>query len=288
MTGPRHEPLWRCVRHAALAAALTGACIGCGGSSTGTVPFSVIVGPTPSSAPAAPAVGALTASAPRVEAGESVQVSATVDNGGFPADQVKLAWTASPNNGRFSGTGSQVSWQAPGAPADTPDTYTLSLTATARYKDAGQPKEYVAAVSVPVHYNDSNREITNISLQFLTDFTTFSVSPAQCVRNFSDVCPGKADELKDITTNRAEFHILGGDFFVQSITYNPSRTFANIVAPCTFDDIPNKTGIREKVQGICLLTATYQNWAWWLCDSHFKGIATTPTTLMGEALMLRR
>jgi hypothetical protein len=270
----------------AMAIALAALLIGCSGTSTGTVPVT-ITGPTPVSAPSPPTVSSITASTQRIEAAESMQMSATVTNGDFPADQVKLAWTADPNGGTFSGMGTQESWQAPGAPAATPDTYTLTLTATARYKNGGQPAQYAVPSSVQVHYNDSNREITGLSLQFLQDFTTFSVSPAMCVRNFTDTCPGKADELSDITNNRKLFHILSGEFSVQSITYNAPRTFAHVTAPCTFFDIPNATGVRERVEGICLLTALYENWKWWLCTSNFQGISTTPTPLMAQALMRR-
>jgi hypothetical protein len=105
------------------------------------------------------------------------------------------------------------------------------------------------------------------------------------VRNFSDSCRGKADELSDITNNRKLFRILGGDYFVQGLSFNADRTYANVTAPCTFYDIPVSTGIHERVEGICLLTATYESWAWWLCESHFRGIATTPFTVMGRALL---
>lgn len=265
---------------------MAAALVACRGSDHGTIPVAV-TGPTPTAAaPQAPVITSLTASSDRVEAGQPLQLAAAVTDGGFQPTQVSLAWSASPNNGTFSGTGTQQAWTAPVAPAQTPDTYTLTLSATAKYKSAGQAEQYSPQSSVQVHYNDSDREITALSLQFLKDFTTFSVSPEQCVRNFSDACQGKADELSDITNNRRLFHILGGTYSIQSITYDATKTYAHITAPCTFYDIPNATGVPETVQGICLLTATYQNWQWYLCISNFQGIATTPgiPSLMGAAL----
>ncbi len=247
---------------------------------------------TPSSPPpppvnTPPTVQSVTASAARVDAGGQINLTAVVTDAETPIDQLTYQWSASPANGTFSGTGRQVTWHAPAGPP-TPAVYTVTLTVIENYVVNGRAAQNTATGSVSVHYNDSDAEITGLSMQFLKDFTTYDVSPAACVRNFSDSCPGKAAELSDITLNRQDFHILSGDYSVQQISYNADRTFANITAPCTFYDIPVATNKEEKVQGICLLTSTYENWQWFLCDSHFQGISTTPYTLMGRALMRGR
>jgi hypothetical protein len=219
---------------------------------------------------------------PRVEADGQVQVTAVVRNGDIPPADFTWAWSAKPVNGAFTGTGAQVSWQAPRL-QQTPDTYTLMLGIKAPYNDNGTPKEYAVSSSAQVHYNDSPREVSGITLQFLKDFTTFSVSPEQCVRNFSDSCPGKADELHDIQQNRALFHINGGAFSVSSVTFNSDRTRASVVAPCTFYNL-SATGQSDTIGGTCLLTSIYENWSWLLCESHFQG--TSPAISSGRSLYM--
>jgi predicted metal-dependent phosphoesterase TrpH len=256
-----------------LAAMLVSGIAACGSGGTPAQPTPVTPAPnTP------PMIQSITTSSPRIEADDQIQVSATVTDAETPVDQLSYQWSATPVNGTFIGGGAQLSWQAPHMQA-TPDLYTLALTVVEHYTVNGLPAQNTASSSVTVHYNDSNAEITGLSLQFLKDFTTFSVSPEQCVRNFSDTCPGKADELSDITANRQFFHISGGTYSVSRITFNADRTFANILAPCTFFDTVNATGKAETVPGNCLLTALYENWRWSLCDSHFQGTGPTTTGL---------
>jgi hypothetical protein len=263
---------------ACLAAALGVGIGGCSGPGTPTVPTPTPTPtppatPTPTPPPAPPTIASMSVSSPRVEADGQLQVTAVVGNGDIPPADFTWAWSARPVNGVFTGTGAQVNWQAPRL-QQTPDTYALTLGIKAPYKDDGTPKEYEVSSSVQVHYNDSTREVSGITTQFLRDFTTFSVSPDQCVRNFSDSCPGRADELYDIQQNRALFHINGGTFSVSSVTLNSDRTRANVVAPCTFYNL-NATGGSDTVVGTCLLTSTYEKWAWWLCESHFQGASVT-------------
>ncbi len=215
-----------------------------------------------------PVIHSLTSNGARLEAGGQLQLTASVTDTETPVDQLTYTWAATPPGGTFIGTGSQVAWQAP-QQQPSPAVYTLTLTVTESY--SGGQQQHTVSSSVQVHYNDSDAEITGLVIQFLDDFSTFSVSPAAAVRNFSDSCPGKADELQDITLNRQLFHIRGGTYFVSSIGYDSPRTFADIVAPCTFFDTVIATGVDQTVVGTCLLTAVYENWRWLLCDSHFAG-----------------
>jgi hypothetical protein len=225
-------------------------------------------------------------SAARIEGDGEIHVTADVADAETAIDQLTFQWSASPASGTFIGTGRQVTWKAPRAQS-TPAVYTLTLTVVENYTENGRTLQNRASSSVSVHYNDPTDEISGLSLQFLKDFTTYSTSAAACVRNFSDKCNGKTEELAQIANNRIDYHILGGDFHIESITYNADRTFAHITAPCTFYDIPTG-GAKERVDGICLLTATYDAWSWWLCDSNFVGLGTTPYTAMGRSLMRRR
>jgi hypothetical protein len=263
--------------------AVATAAAGCGGS-TPAGPTSQPLG-TPPPAPFnnPPAITSLTLSSPRVEAGENVQVTAVVEDAETPVDQLTYDWSATPVSGVFSGSGRQVRWTAPASLQTTPDLYTLRLVVTEKYTEHGQARKNTVSSSVPVHYNDSRRDIRRISLRFLTElFPDYSVPAAAAVQDFSDnlqLCPkGKADEFNDVANNRANFHILSGTYTDVSISLDETKTFADVAGTCVFRDIPmnpadRNFGKRESVPGICTLTAVYENWRWFLCESHFRGTA---------------
>jgi hypothetical protein len=83
--------------------------------------------------------------------------------------------------------------------------------------------------------------------------------------------------LSDVTNNRINFQILSGTYTNVSISVDGARTSADVSGLCTFVDIPKDPknpnyGKRESVSGICTLTAVYENWKWFLCSSHFRGL----------------
>ena len=257
----------------------------CGGSTVPTTPTPPVSPPvieqpsepTPTPPPpnAPPVIKALYASSNRVEADERLSLAADVQDEETPIDELIYEWTSDKGTGTFIGTGRQVKWQAPHL-QKTPDTYVLTLTVIERYSSGGETKENRASSSISVHYNDSYREIRDMSLTFLGDFSTYSVPPESCVRNFSDSCPGKAEELADIRANRRDLVIQSGTFSVSSITLDEGRTNGTATLPCQFVSIRNSTGLPETAKGTCIITGTYdaEKWHWWLCDSLFHASST--------------
>ena len=227
--------------------------------------------PTPNNPPT---IASIVLSSPRVEADQEMVVTASVADDVTPIDQLTYEWSAKPVNGTFTGSGPQVRWRAPHLQA-TPDTYTLTLTITEKYTQSGVAKQNQTTGLAQVRYNDSYAEISKLSVDFLNDFATFTTSPEQCVRNFSDNCRGKADELSDIRNNRINFQIQSGKLGTPSILLNDALTFANSDVACTFVSIQKATGKTETATGTCLLTAVYETFKWFLCDSNFRGTATT-------------
>jgi len=223
----------------------------------------------------------LAGSGPRIEADETIALVATVKDQEMSPEQMSYAWTSSPVNGLFIGGGRQVEWRAPHGQR-TPDLYTLTVTVTKTVPDA-EPRQRQVAASVQAHYNDSYRTIREKGERFLTRlFADYSVSPDQAVQDFSDSCPGKADERDNVADNRRLFQILSGTFTVVSISLNPEKTFGTMVGTCTFQDIRKAGNVWETVTGICTLTAVYENWDWLLCDSTFKGGSTTTNAVRGS------
>jgi len=258
---------------------------GCGGSTTKPTP----VTPPPVVEPPvvrndAPVITSITVSSPRVEADQSVVATALVSDAETPLDQLTYQWSATPVNGTFTGSGPIATWRAPRQQV-TPDLYALKLLITEKYTSGGQPKENSVSSTVQVHYNDSTKEITTISMRFLTElFPTYTIPAQQAVADFSDSCSEKASEYNDVANNRINFQILSGTYTNVSVTPNADRTFADVSGTCVFRDIPKdpknpNVGKTETVTGICRLTAIYENWKWWLCSSHFEGTGVTTSSL---------
>jgi hypothetical protein len=230
-----------------------------------------------------PTIQSFTAGNQRAETGGELQAQVTVQGSNSSAANLQYEWTAP--SGTFSGTGSTVTWHAP-ADAATPTSVSLTVTVIDRVTltDAdGQPdvREARVSSSLPVHLNNSSKEITDLANTFLDDFIHSDRPPAYCVRNFSDSCPGKMDELSDITHNRELFTIdsAASHFSMTSITYFTERngtvttpnlaTWARLLASCHFVSTEKATGATDVVDGICELTNTLENFVWRLCDSHF-------------------
>jgi len=255
------------VRVLAIAFAALGSA--CTGEPTPTTPPAPVVTNTP------PSITSLVTSAPRVDAGETLTLTATAQDPDTPVNQLAYNWSAAPLSGTFTGSGPSVKWVAPHQPK-TPDMYTFTLNLVQSFTSGGQAKTNTVSSTVQVHYNDSFAELASLGFDFLVNkFGNFNVSPQDCVSNFSNSCRGKADELSDITNNRKFFHILSATFSVASIDFNADKTFANVNGPCVFEDIDQSTGVRERVTGNCLLTGVYENFKWLLCDSHFESTAPT-------------
>jgi len=258
---------------------------GCSGTTTKPTPVTPpIVEPPPVVRNDAPIIASLTIASPRVEADQEVGITAVVTDAETPLDQLTYQWSATPVNGEFSGTGRAARWRAP-RQQKTPDLYTLKLLVSEKYTSAGQPQENSVSSTVQAHYNDSMREITTISMRFLTElFPTYTVPAQQAVADFSDSCSEKVSEYNDVANNRINFQILSGTYTNVSVTPNGDRTFADVSGTCVFKDIPKDPknpyfGKTETVTGICRLTAIYESWRWWLCSSHFEGIGVTVNSL---------
>ena len=222
-----------------------------------------------------PGITSLTVSSPRVEAELSVQLAASVVDA-ETVGQVTYEWSVAPARGTFSGSGRIVTWTSPrGAPS--PDIYTITLNVTETFTgfDGQTTQVKGAPKSVIVHYNDSYRDIKTKGDRYLTQlFPNSSVSPAQAVQDFSDSCPGKAAERSDVVDARANFRGVSGTFN-GTVTLSPDLTTGVDIGRCVFVDIPTNRsnpnfGKQETVPGTCTLTAVYENWDWFLCDSSFS------------------
>ena len=231
-----------------------------------------------------PQIKSITVSDTRVEVGTPVTLTAVVEDLETPVANLTYEWSAL--TGSFSGTGPIVTW-TPGADAVTPADFVVTLTVTERYTSGAATLENKVTGTVTAHVNNSPKELADLSVRFLNDFATSSVSPAQCVSEFSDSCRGKKDEFSDIDDNRHDFLILASTIRPTSLSIASSRTAATVHTFCSFTSRIITTQPRDEncqhgecplnsvgnAQGDCWTTNVYENGRWWLCDSHFTGAA---------------
>ena len=250
------------------------ACGGDGGPPTNPGP----VNPPPTNQ--APSIDSIATSAQRAEVEESVTVNATVRDAETPVDQLIFEWSA--DAGTFSGQGASVTWRA-AADAATPANVVIRLTVREVYGTASaggtRPEHRVTGSSNPIRLHNSRREIEELSMRFLHDFATSSVSPDACVRDFAETCSGKLDELRDIRDNRFYYDIVSSSLRFRNAGVSSNRTAGNASVDCAFvsrykacpPNNPNcQIGSLESVSGTCLLTAVYDQSRWWLCQSNFQ------------------
>lgn len=214
----------------------------------------------------------------RAEINGRIELVSVVSDAETDPANLQYEWTATA--GSFTGSGRSVMWNAPASA--NPAVQELKLTVIEKYSttDADgrtQTRENRVSRSTMVHVNDSVAELSALALTFLDDFVHPERTPEFCVRNFSDNCRGKAEELSDIQRNRREFIIdpNRSSFRISSISYNTSgnvpsqATFATVLAPCEFWSTEKATGVFGVARGTCRLTNVYEDFRWRLCESNF-------------------
>jgi len=288
IVGQRARGLGMGQRFLQLVAAFTAAVVlaSCGGGSTQPTPNPGGGGnggqqPTPNTPPQ---IKSIAVSDTRIEVGTPVTVTAVVEDAETPVSNLTYAWTSTAP-GAFSGNGATVTWTA-GPDAKTPADYTLTLTVTERYASGSSTLENKAATDLPVHVNNSPKELADMSLRFLGSFANSSVSPDTCVAEFSDTCRGKADELKDIRDNRHDFLIQSSSLQHTGLSIAPSRVSATVHTACKFTSLvittsPQSEGCLndpasckfnsvQQADGDCFTTNVYEKGRWWICESHYN------------------
>ena len=105
------------------------------------------------------------------------------------------------------------------------------------------------------------------------------------MRNFSDSCKGKADELKNVTDNRTLLTINDHDYGTAKATVafggacgsgsrRKNGDDACVLTPVEWRSTYKADGRLETAKGISVITGVYRESRWWLCDSLFDGTST--------------
>jgi len=182
--------------------------------------------------------------------------------------------------------------------AATPLNVDLTLTVTEHYQTtdaSGLPvtRDNITTLVTTVSLHNSVKEVGDLAVLYLEDFSAQSQSPDQMLRNFTQ-CAGRSAERDDIVANQATRSIkrhtigsasvkpiaFGGDCSFEGDSGSRTRTGdACIAVPADWRSIVTKkvaatdpaVGSCEHSSGTDRLTGFYQNNRWWLCDSDFDG-----------------
>jgi hypothetical protein len=224
--------------------------------------------------------------------GESIAVSAKVRDDETAVDQLVYDWTATA--GSFSGTGANVTWQAPATAPEaveglTPATVTITLTITEKFGHPGGPLAFEQSVwnTVSVALHDSAKEVGDMSRQFLLDFSDTNIKDASYVmRNFGSaaVCPEPDEVIKerdDVVTNFTFFRMQNFNIGAPSVTINFGGTCpvrgrlgdACATVPVFWDSIDTRNNVRTPTSGFDIIAAAYsrKDSRWFLCASSYEG-----------------
>lgn len=206
--------------------------------------------------------------------GETVVITAVVQDAQTSPALLKYEWQ--PCEGAVTGTGPQVEWKAPSG-GSLPSICTINLTVS------DGPRVVIG--SLPVRLHNSVAEVGALARLFLDEFADSTIPALTTVRNFSDSCKGKTDELKDVTDNRNEV-------IINSHVYGPAKVAvafggacasgsrrkngddACILTPVEWRSTRKDTGAPDFAKGISVITGVYRESKWSLCESLFDRTST--------------
>jgi hypothetical protein len=248
--------------------------------------------PPPPSANTPPVIRSVTPSWNQVDAGRDVEVTVTVEDAETPPEMLVFSWSV--EAGTLEGQGRTVRWKPP-VDGPVPRDYFVSVTVTESYTGAaGEAAQHrVTGSTPPIRVNDGVREMRQLTETFLNDFANQDATPAYCVRNFSDACRGKREELEDIENVRNLVEVVGSEYRIETIALNsgwsectaPSgpQSCAVAVAPVHWTSRVKATGETKHDIGDAVLSGIFDGRQWLLCDSRFF-----PTeTIQGQRALVR-
>jgi hypothetical protein len=225
--------------------------------------------------------------------GQTVAVTAKVHDDETAADQLQYVWTATA--GTFSGTGPNVTWQAPSTAA-TPLDVTITLKVVEKYGSPAASFQHEVTGTAKLSLHDSIKEVGDMARQFLLDFSDTHLKDADYImRNFSaERCPNPKDvhdERSDVTNHFTNFQTVSFRIGTPEVTVNFGGicAFRNrpgdacAIVPSFWDAIDVRDNTRGAVDGDDYLGATYSqaDARFWLCSSDYQGHRVSGVTLRG-------
>jgi len=239
------------------------------GTPTTPPPPPPVVGPaTP------PVIREIAVPTSRVEAGQNITITATVEDAETPLSQLTYQWAASA--GTISGSGTTATWIMPeGITSGVNVAITLTVfdTYDAVVNNRVVKQQFIVAGTSPTfRVHDSDAELLALAVKFLRDlFGNSSVPPADCLVDFTDLCAdldfGKTAELQDITDHRSLVEVQSVTFFSQIVSFQGSDA-GTVYSDAEFRDRWLSDGIVRPYRNEFVVTGRYHQGRWWICESY--------------------
>lgn len=251
-----------------VALAVTGAACG---SPNRPTPQPPVVGPA-----TAPVIRSIAVPTSRVETGRDITITAVVEDAETPLSQLTYVWTS--NIGTITGTGTTATWRhAPGLQRGADVVVTLMVKDTYDAILGNQIVKqdfFVLSQAAPFRVHDSVAEVKELARKFLVDlFGTSSVSPIDCMVDFSDVCAdlpeGKKIEFQQVVDHRRDYVVLESRVLGQTVDWRGSDT-GSVHSVTYYRDRRTDSGFIGTTCGDFELTVVYVTGRWWLCQSYFN------------------
>jgi len=210
----------------------------------------------------------------RVEAGQDITVTASVEDAETPLSQLAYQWAASA--GTITGSGTTATWTMPRgitAGVNVVITLTVEDTYDAVVNNQVVKQQFTVVGTAPTFLvHDSEAELLALAVKFLRDlFGNSSVRPADCLVDFTDLCAdlafGKTAELADITHHRSVVEVQSVTFFSQIVTF-PEADAGVVYSDAEFRDRWLSDGIVRPYRNEFVVTGRYHQGRWWICESY--------------------
>ncbi len=223
--------------------------------------------------------------------GETLTLIASVSDNETAAAALTFEWSG---QGTFGSPGATTTWTLPATLPTTPTPLTASLRVTETFTEGGITHRNTTTSNFVVQVHDSQKEILDAGVDFLTLWSNSSNSTDAVLHGFSTTCDGgrgRSGEANDTNNAHAQFVQDFPRFTIARlppVTFNfggacgvpssPPRSQPNVDA-CSAYQVHwevtiisgARTGARDITEGIDYVSAALENNVWKLCHSDFVG-----------------
>jgi len=228
----------------------------------------------------APVIRAITVPTSRVETGQDVTITATVEDAETPLTQLTYQWSASA--GTITSSGTTATWTMPGGiKAGVNVTITLMVMDTYNAivnNQIVQRQFTVVGTSTPFRVHDSVAETKELGRKFLIDlFGNSAVQPDDCMVDFADVCAnrpeGKNSELIQVRNHRRDFVVYRATMLAQRNEWAGTAA-GSVHNAVLYEDQEIGKPPKLPTCGDFITTVVYVDGRWWICESIFDRFNT--------------
>lgn len=222
----------------------------------------------------APVIRAITVPTSRVEVGQDITITATVEDAETPLTQLSYQWAASA--GTITGSGTTATWTMPaGIKAGVNVVITLTVVDTYNAvvnNQIVQRQFTVIGTSTPFRVHDSLAETKELARKFLIDlFGNSSVPVEACLVDFTEFgrCAlGKSKERDDVKDHRDRFIVYSATMLAQRVDW-AGTTEGTVHSAVLYNDQEIGKPPKLPTCGDFYVTVIYVDGRWWLCESSF-------------------